>query len=292
MKSGALAEKLMVGTASFGQAYGVANSHQLNFEEVRQIVATCVRRGVRSFDTAPDYGSAESFLGACGEVNLNVYSKVPKDCDLAAFPRLEQSVLSSLESLDRTRLSGLSAHSVGSFLNGGSKAAQNFERLKDNNLIDSWGVSVYTPDDLKAVLEAASPDFIQAPASIIDRRFLSPEITALLVQAKTALHVRSVFLQGALLMQPTALPAHLTELSPFLEKLSDFARQKSVPVISVLLLFLANRPEIDKIIVGVNSLDHLMPVLNAFQDAETMDFQDAPFDDSLNHQVMDPRNWK
>ena len=292
MKPGALAEKLTVGTASFGQAYGVANTHQLNFEEVEQIVATCVTSGLRSFDTAPDYGSAESLLGACREENLKIYSKVPKDCDLAAFSKLEHSVFSSLESLDRSRLSGLSAHSVESFLKGGAKAADNFERLKESNLIDSWGVSVYTPDDLKAVLEVGSPDFIQAPASIVDRRFLTPEVSALLAKAKTDLHVRSAFLQGALLMQPTALPPHLRELSPFLEKLSEFAREKSVPVISILLLFLANRAEIDKIVVGVNSLDHLTSIINAFQDAETMDFQDAPFDDSFSHQVVDPRTWK
>ena len=59
-----LVHKLCLGTAQFGEAYGIANkSGQLDSSQVKAMLQLADRSGIRILDTARIYGKSESIIG-------------------------------------------------------------------------------------------------------------------------------------------------------------------------------------------------------------------------------------
>ena len=73
--------KFILGTATFGTSYGVANKGiKLKRQTVREIIETAQSLGINDFDTAPAYGGAEILLGAFLTHNtvIRISSKISK----------------------------------------------------------------------------------------------------------------------------------------------------------------------------------------------------------------------
>ena len=71
--------------------------------------------------------------------------------------------------------------------------------LKDNNITNKVGVSVYTLKSLNLIIKKFNFDLIQVPANIFDKRFLNQKLLQKLKQKKIRIFVRSVFLKGILI---------------------------------------------------------------------------------------------
>ena len=55
---------LILGTATFGSAYGIANQgFNVEHENLKEILDYAQNNGISEFDTAPTYGNAENLLG-------------------------------------------------------------------------------------------------------------------------------------------------------------------------------------------------------------------------------------
>lgn len=73
----AVRNRLMLGTAGLGgQPYGLHGT-AVDFDVADEIIRTAYEEGIRDFDTAPSYGLAELWLGAClsDKKDCNVYTK-------------------------------------------------------------------------------------------------------------------------------------------------------------------------------------------------------------------------
>ena len=64
---------------------------------------------------------------------------------------------------------------------------------------------------------------------------------------------RSVFLQGILLSQVNDLPAYFSKWRPLFKKWIEFYQENGLSALEASLQFIVQVPEIDKIIVGVES---------------------------------------
>ena len=71
--------------------------------------------------------------------------------------------------------------------------------LKDNNITNKVGVSVYTLKSLNLIIKKFNFDLIQVPANIFDKRFLNQKLLQKLKQKKIRIFVRSVFVKGILI---------------------------------------------------------------------------------------------
>ena len=72
-----LFNKLTIGTAQFGQAYGFnSTSTNVNNEQALKIINYCYLNGIRSIDTAHAYGTSENILGKIGVNKFSVNSKL------------------------------------------------------------------------------------------------------------------------------------------------------------------------------------------------------------------------
>lgn len=282
-------DRVIIGTASFGQKYGVANRAPLTFKSAHNLVILCRELGFNFYDTAADYGYSEQILGR--HSGIFVYSKLPTGTDLSSWDEVQEIAKTTRSRLHLSRLVGLSAHSAKFFLASGRNGVRNFMKLKELGIAEAWGVSVYDVAELKAVLQLASPDFIQAPVNFIDRRFISPEVSDLLEFKGVELHARSIYLQGALLMKARELPSQLGELGSVLELLSRISKRYSISIQELLFRFVAQERKVSKLVVGVNSKIQVR-ALACFSREEMPDLEIEAFHvNSKIQALIDPRNW-
>ena len=105
--------KLALGTAQFGQSYGIANINgQVPQSEVSSILRFCEVSGIKTIDTAISYGASETSLGSADVRNFDVITKIqaiPLSCkDITTW--LNEEVDNSLARLKTKNLYGLLLH--------------------------------------------------------------------------------------------------------------------------------------------------------------------------------------
>ena len=82
----------------------------------------------------------------------------------------------------------------------GEKIYKILLNLKDEGLISNIGISIYSPKILEDLVPIYSLDIVQAPFNIIDKRIINSGWADKLNNMKIKIHVRSIFLQGLLLI--------------------------------------------------------------------------------------------
>ena len=95
-----ITDKMVLGTAQFGMDYGIANLNgKPTKKEVFGILDLAWEKGIRRFDTAPDYGSevllGEFILANGIQDKAIVLTKIPS---LDGAPNYQQRIRTSLES--------------------------------------------------------------------------------------------------------------------------------------------------------------------------------------------------
>lgn len=264
-----LHNRLALGTVQFGRPYGVANqSGQVGREEAAAILDHAWKAGLNSVDTAIAYGESEQRLGEVGIGQWRIISKLPtipeKHTDIAAW--VQASVLGSLARLRVPKLHGLLLHRSQQLL--GSQGATLYRALialKDHGMVEKIGISIYSPDELDALWPYFQFDLVQAPFNIIDRRLTTSGWLKRLHEAGTEIHIRSVFLQGLLLMKSTDRPAIFSHWQPLWDQWHHWLDDQSVTALQACLGFAMAQPEIDCVVVGVDSLKQLQEILTCVE---------------------------
>lgn len=289
MKTPALSRTL-IGTASFGTHYGVANSRSLSIRDAAKIVTEAGNLGFCGFDTAQDYSADPKIFSAVA--GSSIFSKLSKGADASDVRAVELSVRSSLENIGISHFEGFSFHSIEQLFEAGPSGVDAMRNLVESGLVTSWGVSLYTVDEFTEVLSMCVPNFIQAPVNFLDRSFLDPEITGQFTDHEIGLQARSIFLQGALLLDSNQLHKKLSPLRGAITQLDAISAEANLTRFEVLLRFVAVRPEVNHLIVGVNSWDQLheaFQVLSATPFPEPLDWFGPEY--AVDPLVIDPRKW-
>lgn len=214
--------RLALGTVQFGLPYGVANQQgQVSLEEARAILEHAQAAGLDTLDTAIAYGNCEERLGEIGVSQWQVISKlpaIPEGCiDVAAWTR--ECVAASLRRLGIDQLRGLLLHRPEQLLAPQGDALYfALTHLKNDGLVQKIGVSIYGSEELNALNAKFRFDIVQAPLNLFDRRLIDSGWLARLSQQGTEVHVRSVFLQGLLLMQPAGRPEKFNRWQPLWDR--------------------------------------------------------------------------
>ncbi|HCK03544.1 MAG TPA: aldo/keto reductase [Methylophilaceae bacterium] len=290
-----LFNKLTIGTAQFGQAYGFnSTSTNVNNEQALKIIDYCYLNGIRSIDTAHAYGTSENILGKIG---VNKFSVNSKFCiqDIGSKELSEKGILSLVqESLHRLKI-----HKLDSLLLHRSEdllgPSQNLiisamNTLKEKNLISKFGISVYTPEEIFQCLEVCDLDVIQAPVNFFDHRFLDSEVIEKCKDHQIELHARSIFLQGLLLLEKTEIPKKFLKFSDELGLWHQFLAENNLTPLQACLAFVLTQQELSKIIFGIDSLDQLMEITSAA--SEFADIKIKFLENIIpNNNLIDPRLW-
>ncbi|WP_241673220.1 aldo/keto reductase [Lacisediminimonas profundi] len=259
-------KRLALGTVQFGLPYGIANkSGQPGSETIREILETARRAGVDTLDTAIAYGDSERRLGLAGVGEWKVISKLPAFPDGAdATAWVRESVETSLSRLRLDRLDGLLLHQPGVLLGPHGKAVHEcLRQLKQESKIGKIGISVYGPEELDAILPAYPVDLVQAPFNIVDRRLLASGWLDKMHKSGIEIHVRSIFLQGLLLMSCAERPAKFQRWNTLWQKWDEWLHATGLSPLRACLGFALAHPQVSRVIVGVESPLQLVEILEA-----------------------------
>jgi len=285
--------RLALGTVQFGLRYGVANqSGQVGRDEVASILDHAWMAGVDSVDTAIAYGESEQRLGEIGVGQWQVISKLPPMpenlADVTAW--IQETTQGSLDRLMVSRLRGLLLHRSQQLLGPkGDALYRALIALKDQDKVEKIGISIYGPDELDALCPHFQFDLVQAPFNIFDRRLATSGWLKRLHDAGTEVHVRSVFLQGLLLMGPTNRPGTFNRWQPLWDQWHRWLDDQSITPLQACLGFAISQPEISRVVVGVDSLKQLQEILASVE--ETPNVMPPPTLVSGDLDLINPSRW-
>lgn len=285
--------KLALGTVQFGLAYGVANrTGQVEEGEVVAILARAREAGVDTLDTAISYGESEAALGRAGVDSLRVVTKLP------ALPEgwrdvrgwVRSQVEGSLARLKVDRLHGLLLHRPSQLLGpSGEALAQALRDVKDHGLVSRLGISIYDPQELEPVASRLSMDLVQSPFSLLDRRLEESGWLDRLRAGGTEIHVRSVFLQGLLLMHREQRPPFFHQWEGLWRTWEGWLQSIRLSPVQACLRFALAHPKVDRVVVGVDSLAHLKELLTVGNSPlPSLPAWPTPPDPAL----LNPSQWK
>ena len=258
--------RIALGTVQFGLAYGVANTTGRVPESVTQdILRLASKLDVDTLDTAAAYGISEEVLGRSGTDSFNIISKLPPDTGCVEKPIswVERCVDQSLTNLGRDSLYGLLLHKPLDLLQpNGDNLYDALVDLKRQGLVTKIGISVYGPSDLDK-LAHFDFDLVQAPMNILDRRLAESGWLERLSKQGVEVHVRSAFLQGLLLMPANIRPGYFKSWQALLSEYDSWVSDQKLSPLQACLGYLTNYPEIDKVVVGVDTTEQLRDIVVA-----------------------------
>jgi aryl-alcohol dehydrogenase-like predicted oxidoreductase len=149
---------------------------------------------------------------------------------------------------------------------------------------------VYTAQDLDALLERHPLRLVQVPLNAFDQRLARSGHLANLEAEGIEVHVRSVFLQGLLLMEPERLGGpHFDRARGALAAFQTAARAAGQSPLQAAVSYVMSVPEVDVAVVGVTHETQFAEVLSAATPTLPQDWY-APF--ALeDEQILNPSLW-
>ena len=292
--------KFGLGTVQFGLDYGFTKRKTQN--EVNDILQTAFNNEITLIDTAREYGDSEDKIGnfmANYKNNFVVATKlrIIDDLDDLNYTNLKNniygSVEESLEKLQFNMIPILQLHQTIDELYKNDDFWRVIHQLKEDKLIDLFGVSVYELPETKFITQNYNDcvDFFQIPYNVFDRRF--DDIQKELDENSIGLVSRSTFLKGVIPCSMDDTPKCLNDIKPFKQKLQDLADECGCSVAELASVFVYYNDYINSTILGVNSPEELESNIKSIDKFDknilkNIDFDSLKIDDDY---LTDPRKW-
>lgn len=283
---------LIFGTASFSAGYGVSRENfNLSRNEAMELIKTARALGIKEFDTAPTYGRSEEILGETLGWNEEFLVSTKIGFDVCQDPQLvELSITKSLGLLRVPQIDTLYIHDERALLGEKSEELiQNLEDLRTKGMFRKLGASVYSLASIREIKRRfPSIGVFQVPENICDRRLKESGELLELSKRDYEFVIRSIFLQGLLLMRPEQIPGRLKGASSAVESLGRFAEKHSMSVLDLCLAYAQAISWCDKILIGAISPSQLREISESqFQLPDK--WQDEVI--RVPDDVVDPRKW-
>ena len=281
--------QLVLGTVQFGLGYGVAGrATAVPEDEVRAVLVRAWALGVRTLDTAAAYGDIEARLARLAEgLPFRVVTKIgplPAGLDGAATADWAEAALER----SRTRL-GRHLHAV-LFHRAEDLLEAQAPLLWDR--CAAWaerhrcllGASCYDPDTLNRLALHTPVSIAQLPANALDQRLAQSPPRA----APIEVHIRSVFLQGLLLMPQERAVQRVPASAKALGLWHAWVRAQGLDPLGAALGVAQGFLGATHCVVGVDTLAQLEAIAAAWAHARPLW---APELAMAEPDVIDPRRW-
>lgn len=288
--------RLGLGTVQFGTDYGVSNRRgRTPPSEVRQILDLARRADIHWIDTAPAYGRSETVLGTTllSERDFRIVTKTWPCGGMpsrTAVTEVLNRFTASLQRLRRPTVDALLVHHAADLLaSDGERLWEALELQQANGRIGRIGVSVYTPAELEILIDRFPIQMVQLPLNVFDQSFIREGHLTELARRGIAVHSRSCFLQGLLLMAPTELPTYFAPLRPHLARFHGTLAAHGLSPAAGALSFALCQPTIEAVIIGVNTADQLRELLISDPVDPAIDWISFALEDD---RWLNPSNWR
>lgn len=266
--------RLAIGTVQFGIPYGINNrTGQPSRAQIRQILDLAFEAGVNVLDTARAYGGSEQILGEVlrpqeRRDELIIVTKLDPMTEPLSVQevrdRVRASVRTSLHYLRIEQIPIYLLHRPEHLFAYGGVIMEELIRLRDRGMIGHLGISVYTPEESEQALNMEGIEAVQVPLNLFDHRPIQSGFLSRAQARGMAVFIRSVFLQGLLLMEPEEVPAELNDALPFKEALWEMCMDTGRTAAELALQFALRVEGVTSVLVGVETVAQIQEDLKLF----------------------------
>lgn len=269
--------KLVLGTAQFGLDYGINNSNGIvKLNEVHKILDFAFENNILTLDTAASYGNAELLIGNYFKENPEKEFKIITK--ISSYDKtLEEQMYSSIQRLNIEKIECLFFHSL-SLYKHFLKELGPFKKKFKGIRVEEIGVSIYTDREIDFILNENLVDRVQLPFNLLDNSSLRKESILKLRSKGIKVDARSVFLQGLFFKPIGTLHHYFKPLIKDLKKINEIAVELNQSIDEVAIKYVYQKEFIDRIVIGVDSLEHFrrnleflkQPVLNDYSKIDSI----------------------
>ena len=283
--------KLAIGTAQLGMKYGVSGNGNFSQVKTKKLLDYAVSKQLYTIDTSPGYGKAHSRIGKCNLKELKIITKLPKINfnHTSLKSQIRKRIINYMEALRCTKIYCLLLHNPSDlFSKNGDEIYQSLKLLKEEGLIEKFGVSTYDILELNSIIDNFKIDIVQHPVNIIDRRVIQSDLIKKVKKNSIEFHSRSIFLQGLLLSDINKLKNNFIPFKQDIQKVQEFALQSNQSIQEICFNFILNIKDITKVIIGIDDLVQLKELVEIERKAKIIDIPEFEITNKL---IIDPRKW-
>lgn len=255
--------KIILGTAQFGLDYGINNQNgKISNNDINQILNYAFDSGILELDTASSYGDTEILIGNFIKENPKKYFNINTKIS-TKNEGLEFQIRNSLNKLGITKINKLLFHSLDLYFHFKNELMEFYPKFKET-LIKNIGVSVYTNEEIQLLLDDELVSIIQVPFNLFDNYYHRGELLKKANFKGKKIDVRSVFLQG-LFFKSEEEEEFKNKLKPLvneLKKIKNISTESGYSINTLALGYVKSFDFVDKILIGIDSIDHLKNNLN------------------------------
>jgi len=289
--------KLIFGTANFSRNYGSArNQKNQSKKNIIKILNYLKKNKIYNLDTSIEYTNVDKKIKFSKYKNWKIITKI----NLERFQhyKSEDKILTKLILLLEKNAKNAGVKNIEvlllhnsniMFTKNGDRYFSILKKLKHLKKIKKFGYSIYDFNTIDRLVKNFKPDILQCPYNIFDQRLNNNKLTGLLRKKKIEIHVRSVFLQGLLLLKIKNLPSKFSKWKNNFIKLDNWTKTHNYSKLEVCLNFIIHNKLIDKIVFGAEDLNQMKQILSLDLDKKIK----LPKNMSVcDESLINPLKWK
>lgn len=263
-----LKNKLILGTAQFTGNYGyeIKKKNKIN---VKKILSNYKKKNFKYLDTSINYQKVDKKIGLV-QNNWKIITKInfsnneiENNNENKLFDSIIKSLVNSKKNIGIEKFDSLLIQNFDALkIRNKIKLFRTLTRIKKKKFFNKIGVSIYNFCKLRENIEKFNLNIIQCPYNILDRRIENKFLLKIIKKKKIEIHARSIFLQGILLNNPSNLPKKFRKYEKILVKFHQWATVRNFNKIDLLISFILNNKNINKIIIGIQNLKQLNQIMN------------------------------
>ncbi len=300
--------KITLGTAQLGMNYGIANiTGKPDFYSAIEILKFAWKNGINSFDTAPAYGNSEkiigSFISSISKEEIKkpvIVSKLPAiniEKNLTfdkIYSFINKNITLSLKNLKINRIPIYLLHLPSDLYIEDGIIIDCLNQVKNEGLIERFGLSVYNPEDVENSLRFKEIDAIQVPINLFDNRLIKMGLLKKLKQNGYMIFARSIYLQGLFFIPPENLPNRLEIAKKYLLKLRKLLKDIEFNIEKLAFLYVRDLPEITSLVIGSENIDQIAENIKLLKEKPLSDDIYQKINEEFNdipERITNPSLW-
>jgi aryl-alcohol dehydrogenase-like predicted oxidoreductase len=249
--------RLILGTVQMGLPYGINNAEgKISFGHCIEILNLAFDNGIRYLDTAEAYGNAQTIIGDYHSTHphkkFDIITKLPHEFE----DKLDDKIKGYLIDLSVEKLYALLFHSFQSYKDNIS-LIPDLNKFKEHGMVKFIGVSVYTNEELKEVIDDSDIDIIQLPFNLFDNINLRGKLLQEAKDSGKIIHTRSCFLQGLFYMAENSDHKIVKALRDKLFLIHQISKKNGFSIAQLALNYCLQQENIDNILIGVDNAGQL-----------------------------------
>lgn len=284
--------QIALGTAQFGMRYGVAGRGEpVPEDEIRSILELAHAHGIRVLDTAAAYGDIEERLRALtGGLEFRIVSKIPPlpaDADADEKARFVAMVIERSRERLGDLLSAVMFHRATDLQDAGARTAWDRAEQICGAAGLMLGVSCYSPQELDVLRSQFPIKIAQLPGNALDQRTAQAAQAGRL--AGLEVHMRSVFLQGLLLLSEEEAAPRVPAAEGAIREWRRWCAERNLSPLRAAIAIAKSVTDVKCLVIGVDRPAQLQEILQAWEQSAPIA---APELASSELDVIDPRRWQ